>query len=172
MQNNFSFSRWLLTLLCAMFLSTACSKEPAMTGLSLTGYNHTEEGISSYSVEVEGGAEGGSGFIAPGAGGGGFTCCVSVPVVWRPGIKVTVKKIVTRVKKTTAGEKYYDIETKHVTTLPKYEKKDMGHFDVHFLYNGDVKVFVTMLTLGHRKYPLAGKEAEMKPGVPLEITWE
>lgn len=42
----------------------------------------------------------------------------------------------------------------------------------HFLHDGSYKILVTKYLLGHRKYPLAGKEAELEPGIPLEIIWE
>jgi hypothetical protein len=56
-----------------------------------------------------------------------------------------------------------------VVPVPKYDAKTAGSLNVHFLHNGEVKVFITKYTLGHRDYPLKGKEAEMKPGVPIEI---
>lgn len=56
--------------------------------------------------------------------------------------------------------------------MPKYLSDEAGHLSVHFLYDGSIKVFVTQYALGHRKYPLSGKEAEMKLGVPLEIVWQ
>jgi len=155
--------RWLFAIFCASLLSTACSKKPATTSLELTGYNHTEQGIGSYSVSIVGGEGTGAGYLDSGSGGGGFTCCVSVPTIWQPSMTVTVKW--------DGWEKGAEKTLTRVVPVPKYDAKTAGTLDVHFLYSGEVKVFVTMYTLGHRDYPLKGKEAEMKPGVPLKIVW-
>ena len=56
--------------------------------------------------------------------------------------------------------------------IPRYDSSDAGRFVVHFLHDGSYKVFVTKYLLGHRKYPLSGKETELQPGKPLEIIWE
>jgi hypothetical protein len=54
----------------------------------------------------------------------------------------------------------------------QYSCAEASKLVVHFLHDGSYKVFVTRYLLGHRKYPLSGKEAELEPGVPLEIIWE
>jgi hypothetical protein len=41
--------------------------------------------------------------------------------------------------------------------------------NVHFLRDGEVKVFANRLSLWHPDYPLKGKEAELQPGVPIEV---
>lgn len=146
-----------------VFSISACSQAQNTAPLSLTAYNHTGSGIAWYSVEIPGGEGGGAGFLAAGDGGGGFTCCVSVPSKWRPGLVATVTKAITvdKVRK----------EVARVVTIPQYDLGNASLFAVHFLHNGEVKVFVTGLSLGHRDYPLKGKEAELKPGVPIEIIW-
>lgn len=65
-----------------------------------------------------------------------------------------------------------DISVEKMVPVPQYSQDDVGMFVVHFLHDGSYKVFVTKYSLGHRKYPLSGKEAELEPGVPLEIIWE
>jgi hypothetical protein len=37
----------------------------------------------------------------------------------------------------------------------------LGRFAVHFLRDGNVKVFVTMMSLHHPDYPLKGDEARL-----------
>lgn len=64
-----------------------------------------------------------------------------------------------------------DAIVERVVEIPKYDLKNADLFSVHFLRNGEVKVFVTGLLLGHRDYPLKGKDAELKPGVPIKIIW-
>lgn len=155
--------RSIFTIFCVLFFCPACSQQSDTTPLSLTGYNHTDEGIGSYSVKLSSGVGGGAGYLDAGAGGGGFTCCVSVPSIWRAGLMATVSRTIT----VNNQEKILE----RVVEIPKYDLRNAGHFSVHFLRNGQVKVFVTRLTLGHRDYPLAGKEAELKPGVPVKIIW-
>lgn len=46
--------------------------------------------------------------------------------------------------------------------IPKYDK--VGDLAVHFLRNGEVKVFVTNPRLGHPDYPLKGPEAGLNEG--------
>lgn len=72
------------------FSNTACSKEPMRIDVNLTAYNHTEHGIGSYIVTLEDGSSAEAGYLDPGQGGGGKTCCFSIPSVWRPGMKATI----------------------------------------------------------------------------------
>ena len=65
-----------------------------------------------------------------------------------------------------------DIRVEKTVFVPQYARADAGRFVVHFLHDGSYKVLVTKYLLGHRKYPLSGKEAELEPGIPLEIIWE
>jgi hypothetical protein len=155
MKYLFIIKRWLFAMLCASLLSTACSKEPATTSLELSGYNHTKESIGSYAVSIVGGEGSGAGYLDSGSGGGGFTCCVSVPTVWRPDMTVTVKW--------DGWEKGAEKNLARVVPVPKYDAKTAGLMNVHFLQNGEVKVFVTQYTLGHPDYPLKGMDAKMPP---------
>lgn len=153
-------------LICALLpaaLVLAAIGAPSTTVLEITAYNHTDQGVGSYSVSTPGGDRVGAGYLDAGAGGGGYTCCISVPSVWRPGLAVTVSyvTIVNNAKKTLV----------HVVSIPQYDTKTANTMIVHFLRNGDVKVFVTGIMLGHRDYPLKGKEAELTPGIPIKIRW-
>ena len=60
-------------------------------------------------------------------------------------------------------------EQERVVEIPRYG--DGGKFDVHFLRNGEIKVFVTGYALWHPDYPLKGEEAEMTPGVTPSGPW-
>lgn len=151
------------TLFAVMFFCPVCSKQLETISLSLTAYNHMTKGIAWYSVDVPDGIGGSAGFLAAGVGGGGFTCCVAVPAVWREGMTVTV------IRTNFANEVETNVE--RVVPVPKYDATNVSKFIVHFLRNGEVRVFVTGIMLGHRDYPLRGKEAELKPGVPIRIRW-
>ncbi|MGK5030034.1 DUF3304 domain-containing protein [Janthinobacterium sp. MDT1-19] len=134
------------------------------TAVSLTAYNHTEHGVGSYIVTLTDGSSAEAGYLDPGQGGGGQTCCLSIPSVWGVGMKATI--VMDTVKNGKA------IRVEKTVFVPQYARADAGRFVVHFLHDGSYKVFVKKYFLGHRKYPLSGKEAELEPGVPLEIIWE
>jgi hypothetical protein len=164
MKLYFSPMRCLFAVLCAGVVNVACSEDTSPLQVAVTGYNHTEKGIGSYTVS-RGDGKGGIGievgYLRAGTGGGGFTCCVLLPRVWPQGmtVKVTWDGWVKNAEQTLT----------RVVPVPKYDVETAGTLNVHFLHSGDVKVFVTKYTLGHRDYPLKGKEAEMKPGVPVKI---
>jgi hypothetical protein len=160
---NSQFWRSIFAIFFVVFFCPACSKQAGTTPLTLTGYNHTDAGIAWYSVEIPNGEGGGAGYLGAGNGGGGFTCCVSVPSKWRAGLVVTVTKVIV-----VDNVKKY---VKRVVPIPPYDLGNASLFAVHFLRNGGVKVFVTGLSLGHRDYPLKGKEAELEKDVPIEIIW-
>ena len=123
---------------------------------SMTGYNHTDKSIGAFYVN---GGWGGN--IFPGTGGGKFVCCVDLPDPWYDGLSVTVE--------------WEDEESqmhKRVVPVPQYDAKTTAGFKVHFLRNGGIKVFAGPFYLRHRDYPLKGVEAELKPGVPIEILEE
>ena len=147
-----------------LFSNISCGKESMKTGVSLTAYNHTENGVGSYIVTLTDGTSVEAGYLAPGEGGGGETCCLSIPSAWNPGMKATISMHILKNGKPIRVEK--------IVSVPRYNSSDAGRFVVHFLHDGSLKVFVTKYSLGHRKYPLSGKEAELEPGVPLEIIWE
>jgi hypothetical protein len=88
---NSVFLRAITTISLIGVLCVSCSKQ-SKTTLNLTAYNHTDDGISWYSVSTNEGSDGGAGFLDAGAGGGGYSCCVSIPSVWQLGMVVTVTR--------------------------------------------------------------------------------
>ncbi|WP_219724763.1 DUF3304 domain-containing protein, partial [Xanthomonas oryzae] len=98
------------------------------------------------------GSEGG--FLQANRGGGKFACCIDIPKPWKPGMTVTVGWT----------DDYDENYQERRVPVPRYDK--YGDMAVHFLRNGQIKVFVTMYALWHPDYPLKGKEAELTPGVP------
>ncbi|MBB3255534.1 hypothetical protein F4827_000259 [Paraburkholderia bannensis] len=115
-------------------------------GLDVVGYNHTDNSIGSFSVNGQGGS-----FLARHEGGGGFTCCVTLPAKYTPGLAVTV----------TWTDTYGEHPQSRVVAVPPFERKDAGMFAVHFLRDGQIKVFVTMYGPRHPDYPLKDDEAKM-----------
>ncbi|UIN21227.1 DUF3304 domain-containing protein [Herbaspirillum frisingense] len=128
----------------------------ARMSLNLVAYNHLADGIANFDVQIKGGGKTGGGFLDAGSGGGGMICCVSVPEKWQPGLTAQVNAEAYR----RSGEKY---EISRQVSIPQYTREQAGHVSVHFLRDGEVKIFVTRYALWHPDYPLKGKEAELNP---------
>ena len=133
----------VLLVLCALLFG--CLEEETMS-MSLVGFNHTDRSIYSFSVDKTGGPS-----LWRHSGGGKFTCCITIPKKYRPGMTVTVAK------SDFNGENRME----WVVPVPPYKGEDGGRFKVHFLRDGSVKVFVTRYALWHANYPLKGPEAEL-----------
>ncbi|WP_370680030.1 DUF3304 domain-containing protein [Comamonas sp. GB3 AK4-5] len=133
-----------------IFLPVLTSCKESSYPANIIGYNHTDKSIGDFFVNGYGG-----GFLDAHKGGGVFVCCISIPKKWSPDQKVTIKWT------NDHGKSFQE------RTIPIPEYKESGQFDVHFLYNGEIKVFVTPMSLWHPDSPLKGPEAEMTPGVPL-----
>lgn len=134
-----------LALLLLLPALAACKGRTASTPVAVLGYNHTDAYIAQFLVN------GGSGGSADSHSEGGTVCCVVLPDRWTPDMKVEI-------------EWTTDLETfqKKTVAIPKYNQ--LGNLAVHFLRNGEIKVFVTNLVLGHPDYPLTGPEAPLREG--------
>ncbi|RDS80914.1 DUF3304 domain-containing protein [Dyella monticola] len=136
----------LLVVLLTIFSLSGCQADDDTMGLDVVGYNHTDRDIGSFYVNDRGGA-----LLMHHKGGGGFVCCVAIPRKYTPNMTVTVS--------------WTDEAGKHpqerIVAVPPYTPEDGGVFAVHFLRNGDIKVFVTMYLLQHPNYPLKGDQARM-----------
>lgn len=139
-------SKILFTALMPSLLAliSACSEEKVPA--NVIGYNHTDRDIGHFTAGGTGG-----GFLHAHHGGGKFSCCIGIPKHWNPTYAVTIGW-------TDDHDENYQ---ERLIKVPNYEKS--GNLDVHFLQNGDVKVFVTSLTLWHAEYPLKGPEAKLDP---------
>ncbi len=131
-------------LLPIAFALQGCGKEE-MVAVSITGYNHIEtESILVFSVN---GASGPN--LAPYSGGGGFSCCVNLPLHWKPGLKATVHW------EYGSGPNHTPPPPQSATVdIPEYTPEDMGTLQVHFYPNHKIKVVSTMYGLGHPWHPL------------------
>ncbi|HGM6730463.1 TPA: DUF3304 domain-containing protein [Stenotrophomonas maltophilia] len=134
-----------LVLLLLLPALAACKGQPASTPVGVRGYNHTGQSIAQFQVN------GGSGGSARRHSAGGTVCCAVVPDRWTPDLKAEIEW-------TTNLETYQ----KAIVSIPRYN--EVGSLAVHFLRNGQVKVFVTNLILGHPDYPLTGPEAPLREG--------
>ena len=114
--------------------------------LEVVGYNHTDHDIGFFSIDGYGGT-----YLGKHEGGGNFTCCVSVPTTYKPGMAVIVRW----------GGLEIGATKEQRVEVPPYGPNDFGAFAVHFLHDGQIKVFVSGYGLGHPDYPLKGDEAKM-----------
>jgi len=135
-------------LLIALAMGLLCACESEAVGTNIVGYNHTDKDIGHFTVNGKGGT-----YLGAHEGGGGFVCCVAVPASWTPDLTV-------KIGWTDEHDKNY---RERVVPVPRYD--EVGHFAVHFLRNGEIKVFVTMYALWSAHYPLKGADAHLRPGV-------
>ncbi|HGM5918364.1 TPA: DUF3304 domain-containing protein [Stenotrophomonas maltophilia] len=134
-----------LVVLLLLPVLAACKGQPTSTPVGVRGYNHTDQSIAQFQVN------GGSGGSARRHSASGTVCCAVVPDRWTPDLNVEIEW-------TTDLETYQ----KATVSIPRYD--EVGSLAVHFLRNGQVKVFVTNLILGHPDYPLTGPEAPLREG--------
>lgn len=134
-----------LALLLLMPALAACKARSTGIPAGIVGYNHTDTGIPQFMVN------GGSGGSARSHSAGGTVCCAVLPDRWSPDLKVEISW--------TTDLKTYQ---KVTVPIPKYDEP--GHLAVHFLRNGQVEVFSTLMYLGHPDYPLTGPEAGLREG--------
>ncbi|QAU25401.1 DUF3304 domain-containing protein [Dyella sp. M7H15-1] len=131
-----------LVALCLVLAGCPSDNVP----LEVVGYNHTDRSIGDFYVNGGWGA-----FLMKHSGGGTYTCCVVVPPVYKPGMKATI---------TWSDEAGENPRSREIAVQP-YGPNDFGLFAVHFLRDGQIKVFVTPYNLGHPDYPLKGDEAKL-----------
>lgn len=117
-----------------------------MMELEVVGYNHTDHDIGFFTINGQGGT-----YVGKHKGGGHFTCCVSIPSKYVPGMTVTVR---------WSAEEFEGTQER-VVKVPPYTPDTTGVFAVHFLRSGDVAVFATMYALQHPNYPLKGDAAKL-----------
>ncbi|MGY0611842.1 DUF3304 domain-containing protein [Luteimonas sp. A501] len=145
-----------ICLLCLLPLLASCEQKTYAVGIR--GYNHTDKVIGQF--QINGGA--GDSAMAPHSGGGSLTCCVSIPAKWKPGLRVTIRWV----------DGWSMNEQVRVLPVPEYTDETAGYFTVHFLRNGEVKVFSTRYALWHPNYPLKGEEAGLEPGKLPRGPWD
>ncbi|QAU23564.1 DUF3304 domain-containing protein [Dyella sp. M7H15-1] len=143
MKNFKKLGLGFMLALLSMMLSSCYASNDKM-GLDVVGYNHTDRDIGWFTV-----GNGGGGILRKHKQGGS-ACCISIPRKYNPGMTVTVRW----------GGVERETQERAVQ-VPPYTPEDGGHFAIHFLRNGDIKVFVTMYYLEHPDYPLKGDEAKM-----------
>lgn len=145
-------------------LLSACSfGKPEYLGGDLNGVNHTSAGINYFLVNGYGGPN-----ISPHGYGGGY-CCVMLPRIWTPGLKVLVEWEVDpdpyeKIPRLTRGvgfepealarheDKYRRFRRE--VDLPAYLPQDLCSLKVHFLSCDRVDVTTACMAYGQPGYPI------------------
>ncbi len=140
-----------LALVLLLPALAACKVRPEGIPVGIQGYNHTDTSIPSFQIN------GGSGGSARRHSASGKVCCAVLPYRWSPDLEVEISW-------TTDLKNYQKV----TVPIPKYD--EAGNLGVHFLRNGEVKVFSTIMILGHPDYPLTGPEAGLREGE--DPVWE
>ena len=159
MKNTVSKSPAVLILaMCSLLLG--CLPAEQKVSISYLAVNHTAHSVIDITVNGQGGVLNASAY----GGGGKQVCCVTLPAVWRPGLMVTIGwqgpgqwlkdeqgREVIRDGNTQLIED--PVKTRTVE-VPRYETKDLQHFDIHFLADDEIKVIVSWNLPHHPDYPI------------------
>ena len=93
------------------------ASQSATIGTSVVGYNHRDQGIV-FSVNGQVGS-----YVQPHKDGGGFSCCVSIPNPWHPGMTATVKW------RWGGTDEWFE----QTIPVPEYDAQQTGRMSVHFM---------------------------------------
>ncbi len=123
---------------------SGCAEPTSSAGV--TGYNHTSNrSIYTFGVNGSMGMP-----LGPEEGGGGTSCCATIPSQWRPGINVKVRWEYQNFRDIPAPQP--EVREAEVE-LPRYIQNDIGRIAVHFFPDHKIKVVVTSKDIGHPQYP-------------------
>jgi hypothetical protein len=136
-----------LCLLPFALLASSCSEKMMPAGV--TGYNHM--GHFAIATFVVNGAAGMN--LNEGEGGGGESCCVTIPEHWRPGL---MAKIAWRYDRRQDDTSPLPPSQLALVEIPEYKRS--GALQVHFYEHHQVKVVVYNCALGHPFYPMTLKD--------------
>ena len=137
-------------LLLALSALSACSDQEMG---SITGVNHTGEGIQSFSIDNAGGSSVGRYGIS------GVVCCAAYPSKWSPELKVTVEwertdceghEDLCTLEAARAGTTPYKTIKK---TIPIEKHTDSGSIYVVFLPHDDVRIYITNYYPESERFP-------------------
>ncbi|MGW8393937.1 DUF3304 domain-containing protein [Pseudoduganella sp. HUAS MS19] len=133
----------LIPILSSILLLTACKEHSVPAGIR--GFNHTKDMyIYNYTVNGAMGAD-----IEPETGGGTSSCCISLPAIWRPGLRMKISWEYGRIKE---GDPKLPPQMVEVE-VPKYGES-AGDLHVHFYGGNRVKVLVSRCLPEHPFYPM------------------
>ncbi len=163
---NGQISRWLFA--GVILVLTGCSSaENEMAGGNLRAVNHTVHGINWFSV---------NGYRAH--GGGGSSCCIVMPIKWRPGLKALIEWEVDPdpfAKSPPLGSDEFrafmvehkkDYRHYSVTTeIPEWPGTERCGLSVHFLVCNQIKVTASCWGYGSPNNPIKEPKRMKEPSV-------
>lgn len=102
------------------------------------------------------------GNVGEGGGGGSFTCCVTLPKHWYPGLKADIRWEVYRIIKPTdpAEEETVESEGIYRAQVPVEPYREPGKFFVHFFPNGRVRIVVSPISHSGDGHPIRWGNAQ------------
>ena len=145
-----------------------CSaNSPEMVAGNIQAVNHTTGAINWLSV---------NGYRAD--GGGGRSCCVVMPAVWRPGLKADIEWEVdpnptAKMPSVTSAE-FLEVYAKHATNyvrhsavvdIPEWPGTESCDLKVHFLTCKQVQVTTSCWAHGSPNYPIKYPDDMQEPTV-------
>ena len=159
---NKLLARGLLCLL-GLMLYGCSSADNEMAGGNLQAVNHTLHAINWMSV---------NGYRAH--AGGGSSCCIIMPIKWRPGLKANVEWEVdpdpsAKMPSVTSDE-FIEVYARHAANyqrhsatvdIPEWPGTESCDLKVHFLTCNQVRVTTACAVYGQPNYPIK-QPLEMK----------
>jgi hypothetical protein len=160
--------RWFLGLF-GLALVGCSTAENEVAGGSLQAVNHTRHAINWFSV---------NGYKAH--GGGGSSCCIVMPLKWRPGLKANIEWEVdpepyAKIKRKTTGYGFdEDAWAAHeakfqrhntIVDIPEWPGTKRCGLSVHFLTCNKVKVTSSCWSSYSPNYPIKEPKQMKEPAV-------
>lgn len=120
-------------------------------GLTLINYTDRDVYASVSNAKYEHSGDGAAIGVGPHGGGGGVSCCVTIPARWRPGIKMVVWH----------SNKDWQPESgvRQVVELPEYPDGRPGSIYLIFHSETEFELLSTIYAPGHPRWP--GKQIEL-----------
>jgi hypothetical protein len=161
-----TMARWLLGLL-GLALVGCSTADNEMAGGNIQAVNHTLSNINWLSV---------NGYRAD--GGGGRSCCIIMPIKWRPGLKAHIEWEVdpephAKMPSVTSIE-FRDAYAKHsanyqrystIVDVPEWPGTKSCDLKVHFLTCNKVKVTTSCWAPRSPSYPIQDAREMKEPAV-------
>jgi hypothetical protein len=158
--------RWLLAVM-ALMLFGCSSADNEMAGGNIQAVNHTVHAINWLSV---------NGYRAD--GGGGRSCCIIMPIKWRPGLKANIEWEVDldpfADSPPLGTTEFRDFMVKHkanyqhysaIVDIPEWPGTERCGLSVHFLVCNEIKVTTSCWSSRSPNYPIKEATQMKEPAV-------
>lgn len=150
---NLPISKRMLALLLSgvatVSLLSTCEK--STVDVNLHGVNYSGETFSYVVSDPKTPDSGSGGELIDPFGAGGMTCCVTLPKVWRPGIRLKVQA--THWLKERPDGSLPEIKEEHIVEVPRYVDGKPGEMWVLREADGKVTVISSDFQPNHVKWP-------------------